>query len=198
MSDCVGGLVNDARGDRTILLDVDGILADFIRGTCKLYGWDHAALMADWPRDDPWDYYKRYRMTMGDFYGGIERAGAAFWEWLEQYPHARRFYDFCRGQCPTTFCTTPSPCPEGLAGKYRWLRRFTDRRELRDVVFTFDKAMLARPGVLLVDDSDANVARYRAAGGDAVLWPALWNARHAESDKAERIVREEIKVWVSK
>jgi hypothetical protein len=40
------------------------------------------------------------------------------------------------------------------------------------------KEIFAMPGVALVDDRDDNVRKFRDAGGEAVLLPALHNSAH--------------------
>jgi hypothetical protein len=62
-------------------------------------------------------------------------------------------------------------------GKLRWIERHMEERWLRRYIFTPVKEAFARPGVVLIDDCDANVTAFRDAGGRAVLVPRPWNAQ---------------------
>jgi len=49
-----------------------------------------------------------------------------------------------------------------------------------ELVLTRDKSLLARPRAVLVDDSDANVDAFRAAGGAGIVFPQPWNRAVAD------------------
>ena len=40
------------------------------------------------------------------------------------------------------------------------------------------KHLCAKPGVLLIDDSDKNVAAFQEQGGSSLLVPRPWNSLH--------------------
>lgn len=63
-----------------------------------------------------------------------------------------------------------------LEGKRRWMREHLPLWLQRQYAMTTEKWRLARPGVLLIDDYDENIRRWRERGGVAIQVPRPWNA----------------------
>jgi len=141
------------------------------------------------------DYFELFGLTASDFYSSISRAGAHFWEHLEAYPHAYQLYDLCCDYAPTYLATTPTLDSGSVAGKYKWIERFTGYQRFNNFIFTAHKHLLAAPGRLLIDDRGVNCDAFRAAGGEAILFPAPWNERRAIAEHAFEVVKEEIGEW---
>jgi hypothetical protein len=55
-----------------------------------------------------------------------------------------------------------------------------------------NKTLLANPRVLLIDDADSNYTKFRAAGGEAVLFPQLWNANAGHTESKLTYLRQEL------
>lgn len=195
-------------GVEAILLDVDGVLADFVSGVCRLFGADPDAVY-----NNPgmcWDFFKvlggEAKVTEADFTAAVDRAGADFWAGLSPYPHARALYDFCASLGPVYFCTAAMPTDGSAAGKERWLKEFTGRRDVMDDAHVCKaKHLLAGPGRLLIDDKEENCRdftfdrRGNPTGGSAILYPRPWNRRRAEDDgRAHLRVMGEVHEWVTR
>lgn len=76
--------------------------------------------------------------------------------------------------------TSTTKCPECLAGKLEWIHRHMPPWMHRQYAITPRKHLLARPGALLIDDLEANLQRFQAAGGVGVLIPRPWNSRDGQ------------------
>lgn len=75
-------------------------------------------------------------------------------------------------------CTTPTEDPECLAGKLEWIHNYLPKWLHRQYIMTPHKYLLAKPGTLLIDDSNDNVNAFRYAGGRSILVPRPWNSYH--------------------
>lgn len=78
------------------------------------------------------------------------------------------------------FLTTPTICPESVAGKLDWIHNHAPRWLHRQFLIGPRKQFCAHPDAILIDDSDKNVNVFRAWGGRALLVPRPWNTLHAK------------------
>lgn len=151
-----------------VFFDLDGVLADFVGGVSLALGFD------------PGDVAQRVRAG-GDFWRvvGVDSrrflsdAPPEFWANLEPIPAGvQAFMTLRRRGVYTRVLTSPPGNPAGFAGKQMWCEQ-----HLRDArpLMVDEKYLLARPGRLLVDDSEYQVDPWRAAGGTAVLFPRVGN-----------------------
>lgn len=79
------------------------------------------------------------------------------------------------GQDNIAFLTKPTGA-ESAGGKVAWIERFAPIWLHDKYTITKQKADLAKPDRLLIDDSDAEVNAFREAGGLALLVPRPWNS----------------------
>ena len=132
----------------------------------------------------------------------IEGTGTEFWEGLELYGMGLALYERMWRMSPVIFLTSPSASPSSASGKMAWLQRHSSTLEMarasrvhqlgdskyaskpahRTFAICPDKALLAGPDKLLVDDRQKNVERFAAAGGAAILWPQPWNTPGLSED----------------
>jgi len=77
--------------------------------------------------------------------------------------------------------TTPILDPDCAAGKVEWIYKYCPKWLHRQYLIGPMKHMCARPDALLIDDSDKNVDKFRAEGGQAILVPRPWNKYHGWS-----------------
>ena len=162
------------------LLDMDGVLADWAGGACRLHGIAN-------PYDDPKNHgqYRLEDLTglpKAQFFG---RMGEEFWADLDPTPDCFDIVEVAESVFGNdNVCILTSPvathgCPEG---KRRWLRRHLPRfYHSRRYLIGAAKQFCAGPYSVLVDDSDANVDLFRSDPwcGYAVLVPRPWNSGHA-------------------
>lgn len=106
-----------------------------------------------------------------------------WWKTIPSYDGAREFYDAVRElvkepgakkQPVVRFLTGPVPNPDGFEGDAQWTMKFkpeSGKFALQDVICcrSKDKMLLARANHILIDDRQANIDAWQAAGGIGVL-----------------------------
>ena len=165
-----------------IVLDLDDVL-----NSCTMYILQQLGCGVT-PRD-----YIKYPQGVGyDLIGawsvltGRPRVPVpTFWEWVsrriwEDMPKSKQFWlldaTACMvGQKNVLIATSPTKSADCHHGKYHWIRDHVPEWCKRQYSITPRKSWLARPGVLLIDDADANCEAFREGGGDALLVPRPWN-----------------------
>jgi len=160
-----------------VLVDLDGVLVDFVGSMARVLGrrWDPAACRGEY---DPGKLFGCDTDLFSVF-------GADFWETADWMPDGKRIWDVVRAAVQDgrkiLICSSPTHETGSVTGKLRWIERELGGAWTRQYVFTPRKEALARPGVLLIDDCDAVVQAFEAAGGSALLVPRPWNSMHGWS-----------------
>ena len=168
---------------RRIFLDLDDVcntLAPFVLHSlgCAIAPADYRA----YPRQFGYDITKAANYMLG----GPRYTPAALWAsiprsvWAE-VPESDFFHWLLRacaeavGRENVCIATSPTKCPESLAGKLEWIHAHCPRWMHRQYAITPRKHLFARPDSLLIDDYGQNADRFRALGGHAILVPRPWN-----------------------
>lgn len=162
-----------------ILLDMDGVVADFVTAALTLHG--HPDRLADWPPGE-WDMAKVLGLSMSDFWAPIDQIGAEYWRELACYEWTGRLISLIGEFAPYTILSSPGLGEEAPTGKIQWLRRHV-KPDFSSYLFGHQKWLCARPDQVLIDDRDKNVDQFVAAGGNAILFPQVWNSNHAIKDR---------------
>lgn len=129
-----------------IFLDLDGVLADF-----DLHAHQENKIFPDGKlKYDELDY--------------------KWWSTIPAFEGAKAFYDATRKMGTVKFLTGPMVNEECFSGKAHWVQEFVPERgkfALKDLIIcpSSDKAYLARSNHILVDDREANIKAWEAAGG---------------------------------
>ena len=183
--------------ERLICLDVDEVLADWSGAALRLFGLEREPFLARWFAEAPdqWDLFSTpaFPLDRREAWARIEAAGADFWAQIEPTPWAGELYSRCRELAPTVLLTRPSRDPASAAGKLAWMQAQFGGAKFGDYLIGPPKHVLARPGVVLVDDHPSNCAAFREAGGAAVLFPALGNERRALREDPLPVVLAELR-----
>jgi 5'(3')-deoxyribonucleotidase len=166
-----------------IFLDMDGVLTDFVSATVALHG--RAEVLDAWPLGD-----RNVPAVLGisrtEYWRLIDEQGASFWAGLAPFPWFEELVALVRQFAPMTILTAPSLSPCCLDGKVQWLYNHFPKvrgKRFTDFIIGPQKHLLAQPSRVLIDDAEKNIEDFRAAGGDAILFPQPWNANHAISDR---------------
>jgi len=165
-----------------IFLDMDGVLTDFSGAALEAHG--RLDLLEHWPLGEA-DFPTVLEMSHGDFWKTINARGLSFWTSLEPYPWFEELVGLVAGIAPYTVLTSAALSPDSVAGKVLWLyEHFSEvnGKTFRNFLIGDRKELLARPGRVLIDDTEAKVDSFRAAGGRAILFPQIWNRNHSISD----------------
>ena len=166
-----------------IFVDLDGVCCNFVKAALQRHGINHDkrhAFMSDWPAGE-WSIAKILGISDQEFWAKINR-DATFWRHLEEYPWFGELLSTSGGFGDVMFSTSPSCCPTSYAGKAEWL---LDRQILpnKRAMLGSNKQFLSAPDRVLIDDSDVNCQKFEDYGGQAILFPQVWNANHAIDDR---------------
>jgi 5'(3')-deoxyribonucleotidase len=175
-----------------ILLDMDGVLVDFVEGAILACGASVEECYRKWT-PGLYDVVKVLGIGEEEFWRKVESKGEDFWAHLRQYPWSRSLYDGCSEFGEVFFLTKPTLDPKSCSGKVRWMQAFLGGRlAARNYLLGPPKYLCAKPWNILVDDCEPNVDLFAAAGGKAILFPQVWNRRHAQANslRCERMLCE--------
>lgn len=151
-----------------ILLDMDGVVADFVGAACAAHGRTTDGV-------DCWNFFEKWGITEDEFWAPINAGGREFWANLEPYPWFDELVSMVSMADPKFYlCTKPSTQADCLAGKMDWIHRHFGKH-FRRYFFAPDKQWLAAPGRLLIDDSDENCNGFRNSMGGAHCFAQPWN-----------------------
>lgn len=161
---------------QTILLDVDGLLADC---ATQVYRAARRLLKRKLPKPSEWtsyDFSEAMKLTRSEseyFERALKRENNLGWK-IEFSPGAANFVEFLHGTGrKIVFVTAPwYGLEHWVEARQHLLQPFLARRNF-DVVFTHAKHLVA--GDWLVDDHYENIAQNRERG---ILFVQPWNARY--------------------
>ena len=164
-----------------IVLDLDGVLADFTGGACAVHGRPHHIVTT-------WDWYKDWGHSDRDFWHPIEKMGFAFYPvYVKPYPWLDELLTLVK-QFDWVLATANPLHPDLAASKVEWINKYIGKDA--PVMMGNHKELLAKEGRLLIDDSDVNTNAFRGRGGMAVTFPQPWNkAKDNLKDRVGHIKR---------
>lgn len=169
---------------KNILLDCDGVLADFWEGAYKAHNRPYNV-----DEVKHWDFWETWGITAEEFWEPLR--GEAFWDGLPKYPWSDKLYDELCELGRVVIVTSPSNCPYASTGKTKWLQRNFGVRP-KDIFIGGNKDLMARPSNLLIDDYPVNIEKFKAEGGHTILFPQPWNGNDGDYltvlDEAERMI----------
>lgn len=159
-----------------ILLDMDGVLADFFTAALRRcnVGTDKYMLTPEsYVGHFGFNMASAYGITDVEFWNLIDRDN--FWAGLQPLPHAAQLIGALQATgLPIYISSSPSQGHDCVPAKICWLRTHFDLR-LKDCMFGSAKHLMARPGALLIDDLPMNCNTFVTEGGSAVCVPSNWN-----------------------
>lgn len=177
-----------------ILLDMDGVLVDFHKEAIGALGFDYDIR---YPKMQSWAFYEDLGLSEEEFYGWLNNVGQDFWATLPYTKYGKILFEACSATAPTYVCTSPTMDLYSAPGKLSWMANHLGHRFNRYAIGSH-KHLLARPGHILIDDSDKNIAAFRKEGGTGILYPQPWNeGRETDHTKAYQKVLEELNAAVA-
>ena len=194
-----------------ILLDVDGVLADFVTEACHYNDHDlhtdpdTGALTLMGSRGDEWpwpageyDIAGMMGFTACEFWHHLDYKN--FWLGLRPYDHVSHLLTLLArtfGKKNICLLTTPALSEHCVPEKIQWIEKhLPDYAE--QYLIGPAKEFCAHDDSLLIDDSDANVNKFRNAGGNALLFPQWWNTNWRHAHNRMRFIEATIKSWAPK
>ena len=158
-----------------IFLDIDGVLADFCKGSHEVHGLPYSQIVWPYPAGC-WDFTQHLDMTAAEFWAPLD---FKFWSTLPWMDDAHQILETLTAfNLPTALCTTPPLASESITGKVEWVRKNLPEM-YRHLIVTPAKQFCAHPWAILIDDADHNIRKWRANGGHGILIPRIWNSKHA-------------------
>lgn len=173
----------------TVLLDMDGVVANFLKGVCNLFNLNYDDMYARY-YPHIWDiqkveFFKNRGITNDMIFSKISMDEYNFWVTLEQYDGAKEFYDnLCSivGKRNVVFSTSPSLDPLSSAGKVQWLKLFTQNKSFNDSMIGHRKDLMANQRNILIDDNGSTVLKFMQLGGNGILFPRPWNEMYMQDN----------------
>jgi 5'(3')-deoxyribonucleotidase len=183
-----------------ILLDQDGVLADFCSKALErlnmVYGKKYT--ISDLVEFGQFDMEKLYKISVTDFWKALEDANRfhdfkkdEFWCFIRPFPWARQLITELRKIAPVIICSAPNKNPQCVAQKLEWLKQYLNI-ESPDVAFVKKKYLLAKRGNVLIDDYKVNTDKFFAHGGSSILIPSNWNTEDLSFDKVWKVIEDGI------
>ena len=175
-----------------ILMDIDGVLCDFVGAMCDAHGIEN-------PWNDPrnhgrWDAFHDGTPSADDDKFWKPAGTVKFWSDMRQTADGEALMlaaQMAVGRKYVFLATTPTRSPASWQGKAEWVRKNMPDSEER-LIMLRAKWLCASPTTLLIDDNDENYRAFRARGGQAILVPRLWNSLYPVADDAVGHVRREL------
>jgi 5'(3')-deoxyribonucleotidase len=173
---------------KQILLDMDGVLADFtkaaLRAMNKIYGktttiQQYAVEFGKWGIND------FYGVPMSKMWEAVDNT-PGFWLDIEPIEWYQKLYDALSEIGQVTILTQPGEDPECSKQKLQWLDLYMGIKS--DAVFMGARKYLMAGNGILIDDYVENINKFRTAGGTAVLIPSTWNDPDITFDKVWKAI----------
>ncbi|MEK0324493.1 MAG: hypothetical protein QQN63_02220 [Nitrosopumilus sp.] len=157
-----------------LLLDLDGVCVDFVRGMCELHNrpnpYSDSKNLGHYGLDEIWN------MSKDEFFPS-DLNNADWWEKLNPMDDLggileiiKKFFrvdDICVLSFP------PKNCPKAMEGKLAWCHTYLP--SVRYQLFGNTKNFCACQDTVLLDDDDYKIDVFRMNGGRAVTVPRPWN-----------------------
>ena len=163
-----------------IYLDLDGPMVKWTDGAFKLFGEE---LTPERFMSIDVNAAEALGVEKSEVWARISKAGTKWWAELEPHPWARSFYEELSRIDEVVILSSPSHIPAAAAGKVKWMKSFFGGN-FRQYILTKRKDLLAKPGDVLIDDTNKNVDKFNQNGGNGILFPRPWNRARKDSHRA--------------
>lgn len=165
-----------------LLLDVDGVLADFNLATCTIHNLDYNRDNYSFTQGHDYLldlYLLTYpSKTKFDFYSLMDYN---FWSSLPLLSDAYKILNLVESFFPdrVSLCTSPIRTPGCIEGKLFWISKYFPKYSSKYII-TPSKHLLASSEVILIDDRDKVVNDFSLNNGLGILLPRPWNFLYNE------------------
>ena len=161
-----------------ILLDMDGVITNFVGGVEKHFKVDLSNLKSWNMVSEINKQRENLNLTTSQFWKSLHKRRGEFWVSLEPYPWARDLINLCleKTKGNVTIVTSPSMATSCASGKTYWLARHYPSL-VRKLLIGPEKHLMAKPNHVLIDDSDSNIDNFKSYGGKVIIFPQKWNKK---------------------
>lgn len=165
-----------------ILLDLDGVLANFHLGFLKHHGMESE--YTKW-RPGHYDLPSLLGITEPHFWTCVP---PGMFENLPPMADMEAIIQIVTKYDPNFhICTSPGPHAYAAQEKIVWMRKYLGMSFKRYVI-TSNKTLLANRWNVLIDDWETQVQLFKETGGMSILVPRPWNGRHGAEESAPTII----------
>lgn len=156
---------------KTVLLDMDGVLVDFVKGVHEVFNVSYKC--DDATRYDFWeDWNIIVPRSCVD-----EKCDVSFWENLNWTQDGHEILHLIEDNFSSIYLISqPMHNSGSWTGKRLWIDHNLPNYIDKLIVTEVPKKVFASPDTLLIDDKDENVDEFIHAGGQAILVPRPWNS----------------------
>lgn len=152
---------------KKILLDVDGVLIDFVAGAARVHGKDPSTVKN-------YHFWPEWGLSDDEFWSPL---AFDFWANLDPYPEAQELLQICTeavGKDNILLVTSPCNTVGCLEGKKASLAKHFSGYHSS---FMSPKArcLMAHKEMLLIDDNVETCGKFHGAGGNTIKYPRPWN-----------------------
>jgi hypothetical protein len=184
-----------------IITDLDGVMADFATAACVAHDREDTVV-------DCWDFFKKWDvcgkpMTARQFWSVIHLHGSNFYgKMVKPYPWAIEYFKMLHeADEDIVIMSSPSDSPYGYSGKKRWVDKYLQPHFdwKLNLIVGGDKWRLSKPGVMLIDDYEENLADFREyGGGHTITFPQPWNKLEMMPPGYMEFIRSELIFWTQR
>lgn len=154
--------------NKTILLDLDGVLTDFVGTTLKIFGKEDLIITQE-------DMVPQLGVTEKEFWDTIDSIGVEFWSNMAETDECNDILSLVMETgCKWIISSSPSMSPCSVIGKIKWLKKKFGNY-FHDYMIGGHKYLMANPNHILIDDFARNCSKFVNNGGKAILVPRTWN-----------------------
>lgn len=172
----------------TVLLDMDGVIADWTGSVIRLFDKDPETVYKNWP-PGIFDTSVALGITSSHMWAKINKLGESFWENIEPYDYNNELFDILPEN--TYICTKIGSHPTAASGKLKWLQKNAKHLKSKFVITTH-KHLCANPQTVLIDDHDKNCSLFSMAGGVSLLVPQPWNMNAHENENRFEYIKNQL------
>lgn len=153
----------------TLFVDLDGVLADFVKGVTAMLGEPHD--------ENKYESDKNYRNRMWDTIEKYSHIGGELWYDLDLMPDAMTLWNYVKKYDPQILTATGTSTREHTANqKQRWVAEKLGRNVKLNMTQTArEKAKYAHPNYILIDDKEKAIRPWKEAGGIGILHTSAAN-----------------------
>jgi 5'(3')-deoxyribonucleotidase len=177
--------------NKTVLLDMDGVLADFFTLAIErlnAHTGMNVSLDAYINAKTGWELENAYGISGHAMWKILEGPGD-FWTCIKPYYWAEFLVEFAHTIGDVYIATSPRPNPVCVYQKLDWIERHL-KFDLSKVIMGQHKHLMSRQDTILIDDSPKNIERFNQGEGRGILVPSNWNTPGLQySDVCDVILR---------
>lgn len=182
----------------TLLMDMDGVLLDWDAAACKANGVDVEDMNLQRGNGEYWIHRplgvakNGKPMTDEEIWKPIARGGVTFWYRINPLPWFDEMIDWV-DLMEGFIVSDPRGSINAITGKIESLRKHAPQIPTHRFIPTGHKHLLAKEGVILIDDNEETITKFRAAGGSGILFPTLGNSLFKLRNDPVKYVKKELK-----